>query len=187
MGNKKALIVIDMQNDFLSGALRNEEGLKVISYIKEKLEKTSADTKIIFTRDTHSEDYMHTEEGANLPVEHCFKGTEGWQIVDDLKPFIDSDEANVVDKDTFGSRDLLKFFEAHKDEYGEGEIELVGVCTDICVISNALLIKAALPNAKIFVDAKGCAGVTPKSHDTAIEAMKACHIHIKNEGEESWR
>jgi len=179
----KYLVVIDMQNDFLTGALKNDEGVKVIGYIKEKLDHIDADTKVIFTRDTHQDDYMSSEEGANLPVPHCIENTDGWEITSELVPYINKE--NVFNKNTFGSKELAKFFENLKEDVES--VELVGVCTDICVISNALLIKSVLPNAKIYVDAKGCAGVTPKSHDTAIEAMKACHIHILNEGLEDWR
>jgi nicotinamidase-related amidase len=172
---EKFFVVIDMQNDFLSGALRNEEGLKVIDYIKNRLEQLDDDVKVIFTRDTHHEDYMETEEGANLPVPHCIEGTHGWEITDELAPY--AAKATVFNKNTFGSKELAKFFENY-----DGEIEsfeLVGVCTDICVISNALLIKSVLPNAKIYVDARGCAGVTPESHQTALSAMKACHVHVR--------
>ena len=179
----KFLVVVDMQNDFLTGALKNDEGVKVISYIKNKLDNLAADTKVIFTRDTHQDNYLSTEEGINLPVPHCIEGSEGWKITEDLVPY--TKNANVFNKTTFGSKELAKFFESYKGNIDS--VELVGVCTDICVISNALVIKSVLPNVKIYVDAKGCAGVTPKSHDTAIEAMKACHIHIENEGNEDWR
>ena len=179
----KYLVVIDMQNDFLTGALKNDEGVQVIKYIKDKLDHVDSDTHIIFTRDTHQENYMSTEEGANLPVPHCIENTQGWEITSELAHYVD--KKNVFNKNTFGSKELAQFFEGKEGDVES--VEIVGVCTDICVISNALLIKSVLPNVRIFVDAKGCAGVTPQSHDTAIEAMKACHIHILNEGLEDWR
>jgi nicotinamidase-related amidase len=173
---EKFFIVIDMQNDFLTGALKNDDGVQVIGYIKERLEHLDGDTKVIFTRDTHQEDYMTTEEGQNLPVPHCIENTEGWEITEELAEY--AAEAKIFNKNTFGSKELAKYFEAYEGEIES--VELVGVCTDICVISNALLIKSVLPNAKIYVDAKGCAGVTPESHNTALAAMKACHIHVLN-------
>lgn len=185
MKKEKILIVVDMQNDFLTGALRNEEGISVIGYIRDKVEKADDETKIIFTKDTHQKNYMETEEGANLPVSHCIEGSEGWEITKELLPY--SEKNKVFCKDTFGSRDLAKFLEEEKNNAEIEEVELVGVCTDICVISNAIVAKTALPDVKVYVDAAGCAGVTPESHDTAIKAMKACHVHIRNEGKEGWR
>ncbi len=179
----KLLVVVDMQNDFLTGALKNDDGVKVIPYIKEKLEKADKDTIVCFTRDTHFEDYPETEEGKNLPVKHCLYGTDGWQITDELNPLKDGKTlpkgTYIFDKYTFGSQQFAAFLSENAAKIEE--IELVGVCTDICVISNAILAKATLPNVPIYVDEAGCAGVTPESHRTAIEAMKACHIHIKNE------
>ena len=177
----KVLAVIDMQNDFLTGALANPEGVKAIPHIKEKLAAAGEDTLICFTRDTHFDDYLETEEGKNLPVPHCIYGTDGWQITDELNPVKDGQplppRTYVFDKNTFGSQQFAAFLRenAHRID----EIELVGVCTDICVISNALLAKASLPNVPIYVDAAGCAGVTPVSHNTALEAMKMCHIHVR--------
>ena len=185
----KVLVVVDMQNDFLTGALKNDEGVKVIPHIKGKLENAGKDTLVCFTRDTHFEDYLETEEGKNLPVVHCIYGTEGWQITDELNPLKDGKAlpANtfVFDKYTFGSRQFASFLSENSARIDE--IELVGVCTDICVISNAMLAKATLPNIPVYVDAAGCAGVTPATHDNAIEAMKMCHIHIVNEKREAWR
>ena len=177
----KVLAVIDMQNDFLTGALANPEGVKAIPHIKEKLAAAGEDTLICFTRDTHFDDYLETEEGKNLPVPHCIYGTDGWQITDELNPVKDGQplppRTYIFDKNTFGSQQLAALLRenAHRID----EIELVGVCTDICVISNALLAKASLPNVPIYVDAAGCAGVTPASHNTALEAMKMCHIHVR--------
>ncbi len=179
----KVFAVIDMQNDFLTGALKNDEGVKVIPYIKKRLAGLDKDTMVCFTRDTHFEDYPETEEGKNLPVAHCIYGTSGWQITEELDPAKIAKDLPmppyIFDKYTFGSRQFASFLSENAERIDE--IELVGVCTDICVISNALLAKATLPNVPVFVDAAGCAGVTPESHRTALKAMKACHIHIKNE------
>ncbi len=180
----KTLVVIDMQNDFLTGALRNEEAIQVADYVKEKIEKARENGEtILFTRDTHDENYMQTVEGEHLPVPHCIRGTEGWEIIRELEA--GKNATAIIDKETFGSKELADFFKEHADE--TDEVEFVGVCTDICVISNVLLTKAMIPNKRIVVDAAGCAGVTVEAHDTAIAAMKACHIEIENEGKEAWR
>lgn len=169
------LLVIDMQNDFIDGALGTAEAVKIVPKVLEKVK--GFDGKIIFTRDTHGEDYLETEEGRNLPLKHCIKDTFGWQICDKLLPYCEK----VIDKPTFASRELGEFLaEEEKKEHIE-KITLIGLCTDICVISNALLVKGFLPNAKIAVDAACCAGVTPKSHLTALEAMKSCQIEIIGE------
>lgn len=137
----------------------------------------------LYTRDTHFDDYMSTEEGKNLPVPHCIKGSDGWQIASALTE--EESDAVIFDKVTFGSRELGQFM---ADNYSDAEsIEFIGLCTDICVISNALLVKAFCPNTPINVDATCCAGVTPASHDTALKAMGACQIHVSGEGEEPWR
>ena len=172
---KKVLVVIDMQKDFITDALRNEDAIKIVPYVKKKIDeaKENGDT-IIYTRDTHGEDYMETVEGKNLPVKHCIKGSDGWQIIPELNS--KENATMIIDKETFGSRDLAEYFKENADDIDE--VEFIGVCTDICVISNVLLTKAMIPNKKIIVDAKGCAGVTKESHDTALAAMKACHIKI---------
>ncbi|MCR4830343.1 MAG: cysteine hydrolase [Pseudobutyrivibrio sp.] len=172
------LVVVDMQNDFTTGALRNEDAIAVIPYIKKKLKQaTENGDVIIFTRDMHQDDYMNTIEGKHLPVPHCIKGSKGFEIVDELKPYVD--ENYLFDKETFGSKALCDFFADYA--YEIESIEFVGVCTDICVISNVMLTKAARPNTRIIVDAAGCAGVTKESHNTALQAMKACHIEVINE------
>ncbi len=176
---RKVLIVVDMQNDFVTGALRNEEAIAIVPNVVKKVkEERAKDTDIIFTRDTHKEDYMNTEEGRNLPVPHCIYKTEGWEIIDELKEL--ADDSIVVDKVTFGSRDLGQMLLDKDMEKRITELELIGICTDICVISNALLAKAFLPNIPISVDKSCCAGVTIESHNTALEAMKACHIKIND-------
>ena len=169
----KILVVVDMQNDFIDGALGTPEAVAIVPYVKELIE--GFDGKVLFTRDTHFENYMDTEEGRNLPVPHCIKGTEGWQIRAELDALRTTE---AIDKITFGSRDLVDVLAA------EGEIEsitFVGLCTDICVISNAMVVKAFYPEIPLLVDAKACAGVTPESHFRALEAMKICQIKIVNE------
>ena len=170
---KKILIVVDMQNDFIDGALGTREAEAIVPYVKSVIE--SFDGKVLFTRDTHYENYMDTQEGQNLPVAHCIKGTDGWQIRDELDALRMTEP---IDKLTFGSKALVEVLE------NEGEIEsitFVGLCTDICVISNAMVVKAFYPELPLIVDAKGCAGVTPESHNRALEAMKTCQIKIINE------
>ena len=170
----KFLIVVDMQNDFIDGALGTKEAVAILPAVKEKIKNFSG--RVIFTRDTHDADYLSTQEGTNLPVEHCIKGTDGWQI----HPELDSLRTEEpVDKPTFGSTSLSDYLrENHCRFMKDVEIEIVGVCTDICVIANAMLIKAVLPDSKICVNSALCAGVTPQSHQTALDAMKACHIEI---------
>lgn len=166
----KYLIVVDMQNDFITGRLGSKLAEKIVPDVVEKVKNFSG--KVIFTKDTHFADYLKTQEGKKLPVQHCIKDTDGWQICDELKPYVN----DVVDKITFGSVDLPKILK----DYGEKieEIELCGLCTDICVISNAMILKASFPETKIIVDGKCCAGVSVESHKTALEAMKAVQIEI---------
>ena len=172
----KILLVVDMQNDFIDQALGTKEAVAIVGNVANKI--NSFDGKIIFTRDTHAENYMDTLEGKNLPVKHCVKGTEGWQISDKLTV---KDSDLIIDKPTFGSKDLGKYLEELTEKENIEEIEVVGLCTDICVISNALLVKAFLPEVPLIVDASCCAGVTPESHKNALEAMKMCQIKIVNE------
>ena len=169
---KKILVVVDMQNDFIDGALGTAEAVAIVPKVAEKIK--NFDGTVIYTRDTHEEKYMETQEGRNLPVPHCIRGTEGWQI----RTEVQQAGAMVVDKPTFGSRALAeKLVEMNREEAIES-ITLVGLCTDICVISNAFVIKAFLPETPIIVDAACCAGVTPKSHERALEAMKVCQIAV---------
>ena len=167
----KFLIVVDMQVDFISGSLGSNHAAAIVPNVVEKVK--GFDGKVIFTRDTHGENYFQTQEGRKLPVMHCVKDTAGWQICDELKSFAYC----VIDKITFGSVDLPKLLM----ECGEPieEIELCGLCTDICVISNAMILKAAFPEARITVDGSCCAGVTMESHRIALDAMKAVQIEIK--------
>ena len=173
---KDYLIVVDMQNDFIDGSLGTKEAEGIVEKVGEKIR--SFDGEVIFTRDTHPEDYLDTQEGRNLPVVHCVKDSEGWKIregLEEIRPCI------VIDKPGFGSTELGVLLAERDLEEKIGRITLVGLCTDICVISNALVIKAFLPETPIAVDAACCAGVTPESHLRALEAMKMCQISIENE------
>ena len=169
---RKVLVVVDMQNDFIDGALGTAEAVAIVPNVAEKIK--NFDGTVLYTRDTHEENYMETQEGRNLPVPHCIRDTEGWQIRVELQQA----GAVVIDKPTFGSRELAeKLVEMNREEAIES-ITLIGLCTDICVISNAFVIKAFLPETPIIVDAACCAGVTPKSHERALEAMKVCQIAV---------
>ena len=170
----KILIVVDMQNDFIDGVLGTKEAVAIVPYVKSIIE--NFDGKVLFTRDTHFENYMQTQEGANLPVPHCIKGTDGWQIIPALR-FL-ADAAEVLDKPTFGSTALAAQLAQEHSTNPIGRITLIGLCTDICVISNAMLLKAALPEVPISVQADCCAGVTPQSHENALNAMKMCQIDV---------
>ena len=163
----KYLIVVDMQNDFITGSLGNNMAVNIVPQVVEKVRNFGG--KVIFTRDTHFENYMETQEGKNLPVMHCIKDTDGWEICAELKPYV----TKVVDKQTFGSVSLAETIDEDVEE-----IELCGLCTDICVISNAMILKATFPETRIKVDSKCCAGVTDESHNTALQAMKAVQIEI---------
>lgn len=168
----KALICVDMQNDFIDGALGTKEAEAIVPFVKEKLRKArQEDTEVIFTRDTHFEDYLTTQEGKKLPVEHCIKNTEGWEISRELEVL----DSVIFDKITFGSVELPEYLKKIKDLEA---VELIGLCTDICVISNAMLIKAAFPEITVKVDSSCCAGVTPASHENALNAMKMCQIEV---------
>ena len=164
------LIVVDMQVDFITGSLGSSLATAIVPKVVEAVK--SFDGNVIFTRDTHFENYLETAEGEKLPVPHCIKGTDGWQIHPELDALR---KTEAIDKITFGSKDLIEFLEKENDIES---ITLVGLCTDICVISNALLIKAYFPEIPIAVDSKACAGVTPESHLNALEAMKMCQIEI---------
>ena len=166
----KYLIVVDMQNDFITGSLGSEMAQKIVDNVVSKVK--NYDGEVIFTRDTHDEDYLSTQEGKKLPVNHCIKNTEGWQICNELLPYV----SHVIDKPTFGSLELIHGLGAKGNI---DEVELCGLCTDICVISNAMLVKAAFPEAKVTVDRFCCAGVTEESHENALAAMSAVQIEVK--------
>ena len=173
------LIVVDMQNDFIDGALGTAEAAAIVPAVVEKIRHFEG--RILYTRDTHSDRYLDTQEGRNLPVPHCIKGTPGWEIRSEIAAL---QQEPPIDKATFGSPALGNLLKAQDDELksqGKSGIEavtLIGLCTDICVISNALLVKAFLPEVPVIVDASCCAGVTPESHRTALDAMKMCQIMI---------
>ena len=174
---QEILVVVDMQNDFVTGPLGTPEARTILPKVAEKVKNFPG--RVLFTRDTHEENYLESREGRALPVPHCIRGSRGWEICPELETLR---KEEPVDKPTFGSTGLGEVLRA-ADQYGEkiGKITLVGVCTDICVISNALLLRAFLPEAEIAVDAACCAGVTPESHQTALRAMKACQIANENE------
>lgn len=178
------LVVVDMQNDFVSGALGTAEARSSVPYVVGRVEDgIHRGEEVLFTRDTHGPGYLDTQEGRKLPVPHCVRGTEGWEIIEQLRKYA----AHPIDKPTFGSQYLGALLKSRDEDLrkqgksGVEKVTLVGLCTDICVISNAMLIKAFLPEAEVAVDAKCCAGVTPESHKNALEAMKMCQITVENE------
>ena len=168
---KKLLVVVDMQNDFIGGPLGTREAEAVVPAVAARIKRAKADgDELLFTRDTHGDDYPASAEGKKLPVAHCLRGTYGWQI----DGRFDTAGAKILDKPAFGSVALGEYVRSG----GYGEIELVGVCTDICVISNALLVKAFSPETRVAVRRDCCAGVTPESHENALRAMAVCQIEI---------
>ena len=165
----RALIVVDMQNDFIDGSLGTKEAVAIVPKVKKKIADARAEgSEVIFTRDTHYDDYLQTNEGKHLPVVHCVEESKGWEISSEL----DASSSTIINKNTFGYTGWTDFdFE---------EVELVGLCTDICVVSNALIIKALFPEIKVSVDASCCAGVTPEAHEAALATMRSCQIEIVN-------
>ena len=164
---KKTLIVVDMQNDFIDGSLGTKEAVAILDNVRAKIRKYRDNgDEIIFTQDTHHHDYMMTNEGKHLPVEHCIEGTKGWKIRDGLMLKDDL----CIKKEQFGF--------THWDEYNLEDVELIGLCTDICVVSNALIIKALYPEIPVKVDSSCCAGVTPQSHNAALDTMRSCQIEV---------
>lgn len=164
---KKTLIVIDMQNDFIDMALGTKEAVAIVPFVKSKIEEyKQRGDEIIYTRDTHGEDYLDTPEGKKLPVPHCIRNTKGWEIAEGLY----AEGSEIIDKPTFGYKGW--------DEYNLEDVEIVGLCTDICVVSNALIIKATFPRANVSVDSRCCAGVTVESHEAALMTMKMCQIDV---------
>lgn len=173
---KKFLIVVDMQKDFVDGALGTEEAVKIVPFVTEKIK--SHDGEIIVTYDTHFENYMDTAEGKKLPVPHCIKGTAGWELDMDVAKALEGKSYVTIEKLTFGAVDLPALVRtmAKNEDFS---VEIIGLCTDICVVSNALILKAAFPEAEISVDANCCAGVTVDSHKAALLTMQFCQIDIK--------
>ncbi len=170
------LVVVDMQNDFIDGALGTKEAVAIVDNVRKKIEGCKG--TVLFTRDTHDEDYMNTQEGGNLPVPHCIKGTKGWEIREELEALRTTE---AIDKVTFGSSKLPEVLLQMHEENPIESITFVGLCTDICVISNVMVTKAFLPEVPIIVDAACCAGVTPESHKNALDAMKVCQVKVENE------
>ena len=168
----KYLIVVDMQNDFIDGALGSPQAQAIVPYVEELIRHF--DGTVLFTRDTHTGDYMNTQEGHHLPVPHCIHGTEGWQIRPELETLRTT---APIDKPTFGSADLIEVLKQASDIES---VLFVGLCTDICAISNVMLVKAFFPEVPVYVDARGCAGVTPESHTCALKAMEAVQVTILN-------
>lgn len=168
---KNLLIVVDMQNDFITGSLGSIEAQGILPYVEKKIRDTiAAGYEVVFTKDTHHPSYLNSQEGAHLPVLHCVEGTPGWEIHSSLSPFAKT----IFVKPGFGSTELVDYVRAGSYD----RVELVGLCTDICVVTNALMLKGALPELPIRVDSKGCAGVTPKTHQAAIDTMKMCQIDV---------
>ena len=171
MNEKKLLVVVDMQKDFIDGSLGTPEAQAIVPAVKKRIEEFVAEGQdVVFTLDTHYENYPETLEGKNLPVMHCLKGSDGWQLAEELQNF----PGKRFEKPTFGSVELARYVQER--EYDR--IELLGLCTDICVISNALLMKTVLPGTPVAVNAGCCAGVTPESHENALRSMKMCQVEI---------
>ena len=178
----KTLIVVDMQTDFIDGALGSKEAEKIVSNVVKKI-KTYVKNggRVIFTQDTHKKNYLNTREGKYLPVPHCIKGTDGWKIPEKILKAA-PECTMVVEKPSFGYTGWKSILKGDTDP-----VELIGLCTDICVVSNALTIKNLFPERDIIVDSACCAGVSPASHDAALTTMKCCQIDVLHEGKESWR
>ena len=168
----KILVVVDMQNDFIDGALGTAEAVAIVPKVIEKIkEYENSDSLVLYTKDTHFENYMQTREGRHLPVPHCIKGTAGHDIPSEILRGHDI----IIEKPTFGSTELVEYLEGIDFD----EIELIGLCTDICVVSNALLVKARFPEREVSVDSSCCAGVTPATHEAALTTMRMCQINVK--------
>lgn len=172
---KHFLIVVDMQNDFVDGALGSENAVKIVENVTRKIQ--CFDGTVIATLDTHGDDYLDTQEGKKLPVKHCIKGTEGFELNRKVMSALEKKEYTLLEKPTFASVELPRLI-SRKAEGDAFTIELVGLCTDICVVSNALLLKANFPEAEISVNSACCAGVTEESHNAALMTMKSCQINI---------
>lgn len=173
---QKLLVVVDMQNDFIDGALGTKEAVAIVPSVRAKIENFEG--TVLFTRDTHFENYMDTQEGHNLPVPHCIKGTEGWEIRSELEALRTTE---AIDKVTFGSSELPEVLAKLNAENQIEEITFVGLCTDICVISNVMVTNAFFPEIPVIVDAACCAGVSPETHKNALEAMKVCQVKVEND------
>ena len=173
---KNILVVVDMQKDFVDGALGSKEAVAIVPAVAEKIRDHKGD--IFVTLDTHHENYMETQEGKKLPVPHCIKGTDGWKLDDEVEKALAGKEYTVIEKVTFGSVDLPALIR-EKTGGDDFTAEFIGLCTDICVVSNALLVKANFPEAALSVDSACCAGVTPEKHEAALETMRSCQIDVR--------
>ncbi len=178
---RKILVVVDMQNDFIDGALGTQQAREIVQNVVRKIESYTREGASVFaTRDTHGEDYLTTSEGRHLPIPHCIRGTKGWEIRPEIAGALDRAGAEIIDKPTFGSQVLArKLTKLAGERPQELEIEVIGLCTDICVVSNALLLKAAMPEALIRVDPACTAGVTPESCQAALLTMKMCQVEVE--------
>lgn len=180
----KLLVVVDMQNDFVDGSLGTKEATQIVGKVVSKIKDYhSSGNKVLFTKDTHDKNYMSTQEGRNLPVAHCIKGTRGWELTPEILKEFEIISENSIDeivyeKGQFGSIDLARRIDEEWKEDNTLEVELVGLCTDICVLSNAMVIKSLSPELELIVDSNCCAGVSPESHHNALESMKMCQIKI---------
>lgn len=173
---KNYLVVVDMQKDFVTGTLGTEEACAIVPKVVEKVQ--NFDGTVIFTKDTHHQTYMTTQEGRNLPVQHCIIDSEGWELIDELQVLQETSAWRCYTKETFASINLAMDLTAENEAQGIESIELVGLCTDICVVSNALLLKAYLPETLIKVDLSCCAGVTKEKHEAALETMRSCQVLV---------
>lgn len=167
------LIVVDMQGDFVDGALGTSEAVAILPRVKYVVDNFVGE--IIYTRDTHTDDYLNTREGKHLPVKHCIKNSDGWEIIPDVYKA----GCKIFDKPTFGSYELVDFLALENEREPISSVTLIGVCTDICVVSNAMLIKAKFPELEVIVDSSACAGVTPDTHNAALSTMRMCQITVK--------
>lgn len=181
----KILIVVDMQNDFIYGTLGTKEAEMIVDNVIKKIkEYIKNNNSVYFTMDTHNENYLKSQEGINLPVEHCIKGTNGWNLESEIKLLSESylqKNKIIFEKNGFGSLELAETIRTHYLDSSDTEIEIIGLCTDICVITNAILLKTYMVNSKIIVDANCCAGVTSNSHLEALNTMEMCQINIKRD------
>lgn len=174
----KYLIVVDMQNDFVTGSLGTQKAQQIVPTVVQKVQDFNG--IVVFTKDTHETAYLSTQEGKLLPVEHCLRETNGWQLIEQFAQIQQQNGWKIYEKGTFGCLELAEQLLKEHNARPIQSIELVGLCTDICVVSNALLLKAYLPEVPIFVDAACCAGVTPEKHEMALETMGSCQIQIRN-------
>lgn len=174
----RLLVVVDMQNDFINGSLGTAEATRIVDNVVNKIK--SFDGDVIYTKDTHTSEYLSTHEGRRLPVQHCQKGTDGWRLHPDIEKLFLDMQCRGFEKCGFGAKELPAWIEATYPE-GLDEIELVGLCTDVCVLTNAIMLKVFFPETEITVDASCCAGISPEGHANALAAMKTCQINVIND------